>query len=129
MIIENLITFDLLSRFWDSAKTYIGNAISGALSPLIDTTFYLGTGDTVNDVMVDGNKYVKNKNINSDISLTCTDKKVFFIIPISGYILTMSDIPVPVDSSQDTINGIMYNIYSSKNNYTGSFSLQINKVN
>lgn len=131
MILTGLIDVTLLSRFWNSAKTYISNAISGAINnvPLIDTTFYLGTGNTANDVMTDANKHVKNGYINSDFSFTCTNKKVFFIIPITGYVLTMADIPIPVDSSQSTVNGTTYNIYSTKNTYTGTFSVQIHKVN
>ena len=131
MTLTNLIDLSLLSRFWDNAKTYIGNTISGAINkvPLIDTTFYLGTGDTASDVMIDANKHVKNAYINSDFSLTCTNKKVFFIIPITGYVLTMADIPIPVDSSQSTVNETTYNIYSTKNTYNGSFIVQITKVN
>lgn len=131
MTLTNLIDLNLLSRFWDNVKTYINNTISEAIDKvsLIDTTFYLGTGDTASDVMINTNKYIKNKYINSDFSFTCTNKKVFFIIPITGYVLTMADIPIPVDSSQSTINGTTYNIYSTKNTYNGSFIVQITKVN
>lgn len=96
---------------------------------LIDTTFYLGVGNSVDSVMVDDNKYVKNKNIDSDIILNSVNQKIYFIIPITGYTITMSNIPIPVDINQVTIDDVTYNVYSSKNNYTGEISLQIHKLN
>lgn len=126
-----IITLPLLNRFWNNAKLYISNSISAALTKavLIDTTFYLGAGSSVNNVMVDDNKYVKNKNIKSGITLNCNNQKIYFIIPITGYVITMSNIPIPVDVNQTTVDNVTYNVYSSKNTYTGELSLQIHKLN
>lgn len=119
MTLEDIIDFPRLSRFLDNLRAEIKTKLVGNV--------YIGSGSQYTDV-INASCLHENLILTERYSVVCDNNKIYVVYPKNnGDIveLKMSNINIPVTTTEVDINNTTYYVVESKNTYTGTFNIKL----
>lgn len=119
MTLQDIVTFSKLSYFLSKLRTEIAEKyISKTTS--ITGPVYIGVGDSLEDIIVDGN--VQTGVFPKNLQVACSNDYVYVVYPASNdvdVVMLMGCFEVPLEARQTkTIDGTDYYVFRSSNAYT-----------
>ena len=119
MTLQDVVTFSKLSYFLSKLRTEIAEKyISKTTS--ITGPVYIGVGDSLEDIIVDGN--VQTGVFPKNLRVACSNDYVYVVYPASNdvdVVMLMGCFEVPLEARQtETIDGTDYYVFRSSNAYT-----------
>lgn len=119
MTLQDIVTFSKLSYFFSKLRTEIAEKyISKTTS--ITGPVYIGVGDSLEDIIVDGN--VQTGVFPKNLQVACSNDYVYVVYPASNdvdVVMLMGCFEVPLEARQtETIDGTDYYVFRSSNAYT-----------
>ena len=119
MTLQDVVTFSKLSYFLSKLRTEIAEKyISKTTS--ITGPVYIGVGDSLEDIIVDGN--VQTGVFRKNLLVACSNDYVYVVYPASNdvdVVMLMGCFEVPLEARQtETIDGTDYYVFRSSNAYT-----------
>jgi hypothetical protein len=119
MTFQDIVTFSKLSYFLSKLRTEIAEKyISKTTS--ITGPVYIGVGDSLEDIIVDGN--VQTGVFPKNLQVACSNDYVYVVYPASNdvdVVMLMGCFEVPLEARQtETIDGTDYYVFRSSNAYT-----------
>lgn len=119
MTLQDIVTFSKLSYFLSKLRTEIAEKyISKTTS--ITGPVYIGVGDSLEDIIVDGN--VQTGVFPKNLQVACSNDYVYVVYPASNtvdVVMLMGCFEVPLEARQtETIDGTDYYVFRSSNAYT-----------
>lgn len=119
MTLQDIVTFSKLSYFLSKLRTEIAEKyISKTTS--ITGPVYIGVGDSLEDIIVDGN--VQTGVFPKNLQVACSNNYVYVVYPASNdvdVVMLMGCFEVPLEARQtETIDGTDYYVFRSSNAYT-----------
>jgi hypothetical protein len=119
MTLQDVVTFSKLSYFLSKLRTEIAEKyISKTTS--ITGPVYIGVGDSLEDIIVDGN--VQTGVFPKNLQVACSNDYVYVVYPASNdvdVVMLMGCFEVPLEARQtETIDGTDYYVFRSSNAYT-----------
>jgi hypothetical protein len=119
MTLQDVVTFSKLSYFLSKLRTEIAEKyISKTTS--ITGPVYIGVGDSLEDIIVDGN--VQTGVFPKNLQVACSNNYVYVVYPASNdvdVVMLMGCFEVPLEARQtETIDGTDYYVFRSSNAYT-----------
>ena len=119
MTLQDIVTFSKLSYFLSKLRIEIAEKyISKTTS--ITGPVYIGVGDSLEDIIVDGN--VQTGVFPKNLQVACSNDYVYVVYPASNnvdVVMLMGCFEVPLEARQtETIDGTDYYVFRSSNAYT-----------
>ena len=119
MTLQDIVTFSKLSYFLSKLRTEIAEKyISKTTS--ITGPVYIGVGDSLEDIIVDGN--VQTGVFPKNLQVACSNDYVYVVYPASNdvdVVILMGCFEVTLEARQtETIDGTDYYVFRSSNAYT-----------